>query len=75
MFAKLLKYERKATAPLLGLLSLVCLITASLCGVAMVLSEISWENPVMAALVRVALGLAFAIFFISTVFSNGLPFA
>ena len=67
MFAKLLKYERKATAPLLGLLSLICIITATLCGVSMVLSKISWESPVMAALVRVALGLAYAIFFISII--------
>ena len=67
MFAKLLKYERKAMAPLLSLLSLICLITACLCGVAMVLSKISWENSVTETLVRIAAGLAFAIFFISTI--------
>ena len=67
MFAKLLKYERKATGPLLGLLSLVCLITAALCGVTTVLSEVSWENTVVEVLVRTAKGLALAIFFISTI--------
>ena len=67
MFAKLLKYERKATAPLLSLLSLICLTTAALCGGAIVLSKITWENPIVETLIGLSVGLAFVIFVISVI--------
>lgn len=64
MFAKLLKYEWKATAPLLSILSLVCLVTGLLCGVSMQLTKIDWDNSTVDILIGVAVALTFLAFFV-----------
>ena len=65
MFAKLLKYEWKASAPLLGILSLAALGTGLLGGVSLRLLQVELENTAVQAALMIIAGLSLVLLFLA----------